>query len=112
MMLAPTTSTPSTGRPAGEVRQALLQACMQLQTPDRAPTVRELAAAAKVSLKAATQTVKNLKRAGLLDIARNRQVAYRNRPVAEYTSGAPWTGGKGHTSGSCVLANILQTWGR
>ena len=31
-------------RPAGEVRQALLNACTQLATPDRGPTLREMAA--------------------------------------------------------------------
>lgn len=105
-------STAANGRPAGEVRQALLQACAQLQSPERAPTVRELAAAAKVSLKAATQTVKNLKRAGLLNIARQRKVAYRNRPVAEYTPSAPWAAGLGHRSGFADLAAVVHSWGR
>lgn len=111
-MHASTSLTSTNGRPAGEVRQALLLACAQLQSPERAPTVRELAAAAKVSLKAATQTVKNLKRAGLLNIARQRRVAYRNRPVAEYTPSAPWGAGLGHRSGSADLAAVIHSWGR
>lgn len=107
-----TTTPASTGRPAGEVRQALLQACEQLHTPDRSPTLRELAQAAKVSLRAATDTVKNLKRAGLLHKARDRRVEYRNRPVAEYMPSAAWAGGAGHAVGSAALASVLQTWGR
>lgn len=112
MMLMATPCTPSTGRPAGEVRQALLQACMQLQTPGRAPTVRELADAACVGLDLARRTLDNMCRAKQVVIARHRRVAYRNRPVAEYAPNTSWLGGSGHTSGSCALANILQIWGR
>ncbi|WP_395026577.1 hypothetical protein [Comamonas odontotermitis] len=104
--------TPICGRPAGEVRQALLQACEQLVTPERAPTVRELALAAKVSVQAATDTVKNLKRAGLLTIVRKRRVSYRNKPVAEYVPINPWAGGLGHSAGSGALAAVLQSWRR
>lgn len=104
--------TPSIGRPAGEVRQALLQACQQLQTPDRAPTVRELASAACVGLDLARRTLDNMRRAKQVVIARHRRVGYRNRPVAEYAPNTPWVGGSGHASGSCALANLMQTWGR
>lgn len=106
------TSTAATGRPAGEIRQALLQACHQLQTPDRAPTVRELAAAACVGVDLARRTLDNMRRAKLVSIVRSRRVDYRNRPVAEYTTSGIWQGGSGHASGSHALANILQTWGR
>lgn len=71
-------------RPAGEIRQVLLRAATDLTTPERAPTVRELAHHAGVGLEAARRTVDNLKRCGALEIARPRRVAYRNRPVAEY----------------------------
>lgn len=71
-------------RPAGEIRQALLNAATLLATPERAPTVRELAHHAGVGLDAARRTVDNLKRCGALEIARPRRVDYRNRPVAEY----------------------------
>jgi len=105
-------STTSNGRPAGEVRQALLQACHLLHTPDRAPTVRELAAAACVGVDQARRTLDNMRRAKLVDIVRGRRVDYRNRPVAEYTPTALWVGGGGHASGSHALAIVMQTWGR
>ncbi len=68
-------------RPAGEVRAALLQACQDLATPDRAPTLRELAEKACVGLLAAERTLDNMRRAGLVRVARLRRVPYRNRPV-------------------------------
>ncbi|KQM68790.1 hypothetical protein [Xylophilus sp. Leaf220] len=75
-------------RPAGEVRQALLQAAGRLATEERAPTLAELAAEATVGYEAAMNTVKNMVRAGVLRIARQRPVDYRNRPVAEYVPAA------------------------
>ena len=71
-------------RPAGEIRQALLQACKALARPEQGPTLRELAAHARVGIDAATDTVKNMRRAGDLHVPRTRRVPYRNRPVAEY----------------------------
>lgn len=71
-------------RPAGEVRMALLQSCSQLGTPEQGVTLRELAQHACVGLDAARKTIAHMARAGQLQIARNRPVAYRNRPVAEY----------------------------
>lgn len=71
-------------RPAGEVRQALLQACVALVQQGQAPTLRELAAHACVGLAAAERTVDNMRRAGVLHSPRTRRVPYRNRPVAEY----------------------------
>lgn len=71
-------------RPAGEVRKALLDACTTLAQPQQAPTLRELAAHARVGLEAARGTVSEMRRAGVVRIARTRRVAYRNRPVAEY----------------------------
>lgn len=76
-------------RPAGEIRQALVSAAGLLATPDRAPTLTELAQHAGVGYKAARDTVANLKRCGALEIARLRRVDYRNRPVAEYVPAAP-----------------------
>ncbi len=72
------------GRPSGDVRQALLQAAQALATPERGATVRELAAQGCVGLAVAVHTVKHMRAAGVLRIARLRRVAYRNRPVAEY----------------------------
>ena len=71
-------------RPAGEVSLALLRSAAQLATPERAPTMRELAHHAMVGVDAANVAVKNLKRSGRLLPVRLRQVAHRTRPVAEY----------------------------
>lgn len=72
------------GRPAGDVRRALLQAALDLNMGDRAATLRELARAACVGQRAARVAVSNMNRAGVLSVVRSRSVAYRNRPVAEY----------------------------
>lgn len=72
------------GRPAGEVRQAVLEAAQALATPDVAPTLAELAAHAQVGMLACRRTVSNLVRAELLVAVRERRVPHRNRPVMEY----------------------------
>lgn len=95
-------------RPAGEVRMALLNACSQLATPERGATLREMAAVACVGLKAATHTAKNMHRAGQLRIARQRHVAYRNRPVAEY---APAALVSDDQVGFVDLGSVLRAWG-
>lgn len=92
-------------RPAGEVRQALLQAASDLATPQRAPTLRELAAHAQVGSDAARHTVQNLHRHGALQIVRTRRVHYRNRPVAEYAP-APRPAPRQR----CELAALMQRW--
>lgn len=71
-------------RPAGEVRQALLDAALALTTPERSPTLAEMAAKAQVGRDAAMHTTKNMVRSRVLEIPRTRSVPYRNRPVAEY----------------------------
>lgn len=94
-------------RPAGEIRQALLQACQALATPERAPTLREIAARAQVGLQAAEATIKNMRRAGVLRVVRQRRVDYRNRPVAEYVP-AGWM-----PAPDCPLqglARVLTHW--
>lgn len=78
-------------RPSGEVRQALLGAVAELATPDRAPTLIELATRSQVDVDAALFTVKNMVRSGALVIVRTRRVPYRNRPVAEYAKASPTT---------------------
>ena len=94
-------------RPAGEVRQALLNACTQLATPDRGPTLREMAAVACVGMQAARRTVENMSRAGQLRRVRDRKVEYRNRPVAEYVPAAM----QGDDDGFVDLAQVLRVWG-
>jgi DNA-binding transcriptional regulator YhcF (GntR family) len=81
-------ANPTNGRPAGEVRRALLQAAVALNMGDKAPTLRELARAACVGQTAARVAVSNMRRAGSLVIVRERRVAYRARPVAEYAPAA------------------------
>lgn len=71
-------------RPMGEISLALLGAMVELRTPERGPTVQELALHTQVGIDAATNTVKNLRRHGHVRIVRTRRVDYRNRPVAEF----------------------------
>jgi hypothetical protein len=71
-------------RPVGPERLALLRAAEQLATQDKGPTLRELAQAACVGYQKALVTVKDMTRAGDLVKPRERRVAYRNKPVAEY----------------------------
>lgn len=71
-------------RPAGEVRLALLKAARELTTPERSPTLHELACHSQVGFLAARRTVDNMRRAGVLRVVRTRKVDYRTRPVAEY----------------------------
>ena len=72
-------------RPAGEVRQALLDAAHAMTTPDQSPTLLELATRSQVGFLAARRTIDNMRRAGVLVVVRTRKVDYRNRPVAEYS---------------------------
>ena len=76
------------GRPAGEVRRALLLAAIELNMGDRAATLRELARKACVGHKAARVAVSNMRRSGALVIVRDRHESYRTRPVAEYAPAA------------------------
>lgn len=72
-------------RPAGDIRAALLRACIELSpSGQQGATLRELAHRACVGLESARRTVANMTRAGQLCIAGRRCVSYRNRPVAEY----------------------------
>lgn len=71
-------------RPELLIRDALLASARALTTPDRAPTLLELATHAQVGLQSARDNVPKLKARGHLRIARTRRVDYRNRPVAEY----------------------------
>lgn len=94
-------------RPMGDVRQALLQACMDLATPTRGATLRELAARACVGLDAARRTVSDMHRAEQIRVVGKRRVQYRNRPVAEYAPVLPEYG----QGGGADLASVLQAWG-
>ena len=95
-------------RLAGDTRLALLKAAAELSTPERAPTLRELALRACVGQEAALHTVRNMTRCGQLAIARLRRVEYRNRPVAEY---APTQLPMQPTS-VADLGNVFASWAR
>lgn len=94
-------------RPTGEIRQALLNAALALTTPDRSPTLLELAHHSQVGFMAARRTVDNMRRAGQLQIVRTRKVDYRNRPVAEY--GVPETL-KERGIACCPLREMFASW--
>ncbi|HBJ99762.1 MAG TPA: hypothetical protein DDZ62_07155 [Delftia acidovorans] len=96
-------------RPAGDVRLALVQACERIHrdTGQGAPT-RELARQAGVGLKAATDTIKNLSRAGVLAKGGEQTVSYRNRPVALWI---PKAAAAANDCGNVGLAQALRVWG-
>jgi hypothetical protein len=95
-------------RPAGEVRQALLTAATRLATPEKAPTLREIAECACVGYDAARRTIDNMTRSGQLRVAGERRVEYRNRPVAEYRPGGWSAGADG--AGSMALSHLMAAW--
>ncbi len=94
-------------RPAGKVRQALLQACAALAVAGQGVTLREMAHAAQVGLATARNTVSDMRRAGQIRKVGERPVDYRNRPVAEY---APAAQSVGQNKGCMSLANVLRVW--
>ena len=99
-------------RPAGEIRQALLQACESLAARSAAgcgPTLREMAAEARVGLEAARRTVENMTRYGVLVVPRTRRVPYRNRPVAEYVPAA--MAAQASAANDAGMAQLLRAWG-
>ena len=95
-------------RPAGEVRQALLQACAALAVPGQGATLREMAHQAQVGLLAARHTVSDMRRAGQIRKVGERTVDYRNRPVAEYVPAPPAS--INQSKGCMSLANVLRVW--
>jgi len=100
---------PAIGRPPGEIRQVLLQSARNLVQPHRAPTLQELASGAQVGRVAAMNTVKNMVRAGELEIVRRRWVAHSARPVAEYApADAPQECRTGH--GWADLGRCVAGW--
>jgi hypothetical protein len=97
-------------RPAGEIRHALLKAATELATPECAPTLREIATKAQVGFESAMYTVKNMTRAGELEVAGAKRVEYRNRPVATYRPAGWSTGAEG--SGFVALGQLMSAWRR
>jgi hypothetical protein len=99
-------------RPPGEIRGALFSAAQAFvkSLPDgrHGATVRELAACANVGYNAALETIRNMKRAGDLEIAGELEVPYRNRPVAEY---APRDRSRPSAGAGYVdLGHLLAVW--
>lgn len=94
-------------RPAGEVRQALLDAALALTTPERSPTQVEMAVHAQVGFKATRYAIQNMVRARALVIVRARPVEYRNRPVAEY---APPERLQQLRVPECPFRQVFSTW--
>jgi hypothetical protein len=94
-------------RPAGEVRAALLHAISSLCTPDRGPTLNELAREAQVGYDAARRTIDNMKRGGDVIVPRTRKVDYRNKPVAEY---APASMRAEAGDGFVDLGQLMGVW--
>lgn len=89
------------------MRQALLEAARALTTPERSPTLLELAVHAQVGFKAARHTVTNMRVAGDLVIVRKRVVPYRNRPVAEYSTPRAL---KRVGVEPCPLSDVFANW--
>lgn len=96
-------------RPAGEIRLALMQACVELLTPERAPTVREIAARACVGYLSAMRTIDNMRRAGHLCVVRKRRVAHCNRKLAEFAPADAALHAEQHDAAPLVAA--LRAWG-
>lgn len=100
-------------RPAGEISQAIEQAVEQLWTPERSPTLGEIAAhlmAVGVAFNAIRHTVANMKRYGRLVQVRERKVPGRNRPAVEY--GRPQTNSNDAANDAVFgLSQALQLWG-
>ena len=100
-------------RPAGEIRQALIQAAHDLAHSGRGATLAEIADRSCVGLHAARNCVKNMRRSGALQIVGERRVEYRNRPVAEYAPAKVLSLQDVQVmSGPAVLSNCMQSWTR
>lgn len=111
-------------RPAGEIRQAILKATVDLiqeiseaskegGAPRKGATLAEIAARAAVARKDARVCISNCKRYGALEIVGERRVPNRNRPAAEYAPGARADlFDQAQASGAAVLGTALQGWAR
>lgn len=94
-------------RPTGEIRQALFDAALALTTPERSPTMLELAHHAQVGYVAARRTVDNMRRAGVLVPVRPRVVDYRAKPVMEY---CPRKRVDKAVRQTCALRDVISAW--
>ena len=94
-------------RPAGDVRKALVDAVQA--APGR--TLRELAVHACVGVDVASDTMKNLRRAGVVQRGPDKVVGYRNRPVATYLP-AGYAAAAANDASINHLCAVLRAWGR
>lgn len=107
-------------RPSGEIRNAIFGAAIELVPPTvladpfaPRPTMREIAHRACVGVDAASQTVKNMTRAGQLRQVRTRNVDYCNKPVAEYEPVVDsLVSGANSGEGWVYLGQIMCGWAR
>ena len=95
-------------RPAGEIRLALLQACRELVTPERAPTIREMAARARVGYAVAYSTVDKLRRAEQLCVVRRHREPHCNRWIAQW---APVDVQPVSALDAVPLKSAMRVWG-
>ena len=102
------TDSPRRGRP-DDVRRALLQAAIDLKCEARYPTLRELVRQARVGSSSGLNAVKNMRRCGLLVVAGERRVSYRNRPVAEYAAACPLDA-RPADAAVHYFADLLSAW--
>ncbi len=107
-------------RPSGEIRNAILGAALELVPPTALadpgaprPTMREMAHLACVGVDAASQTVKNMTRAGQLRQVGVRRVDYCNRPVAVYEPNTVAANSEHRAGDGWVdLGRIVGGWAR
>lgn len=99
-------------RPAGEISLAIEQAVEKLWTPERSPTLAEIAAhlmTVGVAFNAIRNTVPKMKRYGRLVICGQRKVPRRNRPAAEYA--LPHQVHAANEADFVGLSQAMQLWG-
>ncbi len=107
-------------RPSGEIRNAILGAVLELVPPSvladpdaPRPTMREIAHRACVGVDAASQTVKNMTRAGQLRQFDVKRVDYCNRPVAVYEPNTAAANSEHRAGAGWVdLGRIVGGWAR
>lgn len=93
-------------RPRGEIRQALQMAALVLVERYGGVTWRQLAQHAQVGYEAARGTVKNMVRAGELQVVGQATMPRSRRPMALYAPAGV------HAAGAAELSSALGAWSR
>lgn len=106
-------------RQEGTVKQAVLQAVRDWVESGHGPgagaTLAEIAQHARVGKASARSCVQNLRASGELEIVGQREVHYRNRPVAEYAPAdvvASRAVVQGGYQGWVELGRVFSSWSR